>query len=73
MERKELISKIYEKENKLQFGEELQKILNIYTDNEWTSEPLDGDEVNNLVEHIKNQLNLLNGNITEREYEKLEK
>ena len=73
MERKELISKIYEKENKLQFGEELQKILNIYTDNEWTSEPLDGDEVNNLVEHIRNQLNLLNGNITEREYEKLEK
>lgn len=73
MERKELISKIYEKENKLQFGEELQKILNIYTDNEWTSEPLDGDEVDNLVEHIRNQLNLLNGNITEREYEKLEK
>lgn len=62
-----------EKENKLQFGEELQKILNIYTDNEWTSEPLDGDEVDNLVEHIRNQLNLLNGNITEQEYEKLEK
>lgn len=61
------------KENKLQFGEELQKILNIYTDNEWTSEPLDGDEVDNLVEHIRNQLNLLNGNITEQEYEKLEK
>lgn len=62
-----------EKENKLQFGEELQKILNIYTDNEWTSEPLDGDEVDNLVEHIRNQLNLLNGNITEQEYEKIEK
>lgn len=62
-----------EKENKLQFGEELQKILNIYTDNEWTSEPLDGDEVDNLIEHIRNQLNLLNGNITEQEYEKLEK
>lgn len=62
-----------EKENKLQFGEELQKILNIYTDNEWTNEPLDGDEVDNLVEHIRNQLNLLNGNITEQEYEKLEK
>lgn len=61
------------KENKLQFGEELQKILNTYTDNEWTSEPLDGDEVDNLVEHIRNQLNLLNGNITEQEYEKLEK
>ena len=61
------------KENKLQFGEELQKILNIYTDNEWTSEPLDGDEADNLVEHIRNQLNLLNGNITEQEYEKLEK
>lgn len=62
-----------EKENKLQFGEELQKILNIYTDNEWTSEPLDRNEVNNLVEHIKNQLNLLNGNITMQEYEKIEK
>lgn len=62
-----------EKENKLQFGEELQKILNIYTDNEWTSEPLDKNEVNNLVEHIKNQLNLLNGNITIQEYEKIEK
>lgn len=61
------------KEDKLQFGEELQKILNIYTDNEWTSEPLDGDEVDNLVEHIRNQLNLLNGNVTEQEYEKLEK
>ena len=61
------------KENKLQFGEELQKILNIYTDNEWTSEPLDGDEVDNLVEHIRNQLKLLNGNITEQEYEKIEK
>ena len=59
-------------EKELQFGEELQKILNIYTDNGWTDEPLDGDEVDNLVEHIRNQLNLINGNITEKEYKKLE-
>ena len=31
-------------------------------------EPLDGDEVDAVTEHIRNQLNLHQGNITMREY-----
>lgn len=57
----------------LQFGEQLIEILDIYTDKEWINEPLDGDEVDKLVENIKNQLNLINGNITSKEYEELYK
>lgn len=56
----------------LQFGKLLINILDIYTDNEWRNEPLDSDEVNVLVEHLKNQLDLINGNITQEEYNKLE-
>lgn len=33
---------------------------------------LTGDEVDVLVEHLRNRLNLLNGNITDEEYEILE-
>lgn len=61
------------KNEDLQFGKQLLEILDIYTDKEWTNESLDGDEVDKLAEHIKNQLNLINGNITEQEYEDLEK
>lgn len=61
------------KNEDLQFGKQLLEILDIYTDKEWTDEPLDSDEVDILTEHIKNQLNLINGNITEQEYEDLEK
>lgn len=56
----------------LEFQTELIKILNIYTDKGWQTEPLDSDEVNVLVEHLRNQLDLINGNITKEEYNKLE-
>ena len=48
------------------------KILNIYTSKEWQDEPLDSDEVDILVEHLRNQLNLINGNLTNEEYNNLE-
>lgn len=51
----------------LQFYDELNNILNIYSEN-WEEEPLDGDEVDNLIEILRNQLNLINGNITIQEY-----
>lgn len=51
----------------LQFYDELNNILNIYSEN-WEEEPLDGDEVDNLIEILRNQLNLINGNITTQEY-----
>lgn len=66
-------SEVMIKNEDLQFGKQLLDILDIYTDKEWTDEPLDGDEVDKLTEHIKNQLNLINGNITEQEYKDLEK
>ena len=57
----------------LEFEEELYKILDKYTqDDSWTETPLDGDEVDKLTEHIRNQLNLINGNITNEEYLELE-
>lgn len=56
----------------LQFGEELIKILDIYTEKDWRNEPLDSDEVDRLVKHLKNQLDLINGNITKSEYDFLE-
>lgn len=59
-------------EDNLQFGKQLIEILDIYTDKDWQNEPLDSDEVDNLVEHLRNQLNLINGNITNDEYNKLE-
>lgn len=51
----------------LQFYNELNDILNIYSEN-WEEEPLDGNEVDNLIEILRNQLNLINGNITMQEY-----
>lgn len=56
----------------LQFGRLLIQILDLYTDNDWREEPLDSDEVDRLVKHLKNQLELINGNITKEEYIKLE-
>lgn len=55
----------------MEFKQELIHILNNY-DSTWTDEPLDGDEVETLINHLRNRLNLLNGNITEDEYNKLE-
>lgn len=51
---------------------ELITILDIYTEGRWLVEPLDGDEVDILIEHLRNRLNLLNGNITQTEYDHME-
>ena len=56
----------------MEYEKELIDILNIYSGFTWKKEPLDGDEVDRLVEHLRNQLNLINGNITQEEYDKLE-
>ena len=46
--------------------DELQNIIDSYKDG--NDEPLDGDEVERLVLHIKAKINLMEGNITEHEY-----
>lgn len=56
----------------MEFEKELIKILDIYSEGDWETEPLDGDEVDRLTEHLRNRLNLLNGNITKEEYDCLE-
>ena len=53
-----------------EFEIEIRKILKIYK--EGSKEPLDGDEVDALTEHIRNRINLTEGNITEKEYAELE-
>ena len=55
----------------MEFQEELIQILNGY-DPTWSQDPLDGDEVETLINHLRSRLNLLNGNITKEEYETLE-
>ena len=52
----------------LEFEKELVSILDKYTENEWKTEPLDSDEVETLIGHLRNQLDLINGNITRAEY-----
>ena len=56
----------------MEYEKELIDILNTYSEFTWEEEPLDGDEVDRLVEHLRNKLNLINGNITKEEYDKLE-
>ena len=56
----------------MEFEKELISILDIYTEKTWEIEPLDGDEVDMLIEHLRNRLNLINGNITQKEYNCLE-
>lgn len=48
----------------MQFDTELIQILDKYSHFEWREEPLDGDEVDRLVNILRNDLNLLNGNLT---------
>jgi hypothetical protein len=48
---------------------QLQPIIQEYKDS--SDEPLDGDDVDNLVYIIKAKINLHEGNITEDEYNKL--
>ena len=56
----------------MEYEKELIDILNTYSEFTGEEEPLDGDEVDRLVEHLRNKLNLINGNITREEYDKLE-
>ena len=56
----------------MEFEKELISILDIYSEKTWETEPLDGDEVDVLIEHLRNRLNLINGNITQEEYDDLE-
>lgn len=56
----------------MEFEKELVGILDTYTDYTWQNEPLDSDETSKLAEHLKNQLDLINGNITREEYFQLE-
>lgn len=58
-------------QNDTEYYSLLYKILDVYTDNSWEDDPLDEDEINGLVEFLKLKLNLINGNITEKEYNKL--
>ena len=51
----------------LEFENKLIEILNKYDEN-WVKEPLDSDEVEVLIGHLRNQLDLINGNITNEEY-----
>ena len=51
----------------LKYEDELIEILNKYDEN-WVKEPLDSDEVEVLIGHLRNQLDLINGNITNEEY-----
>lgn len=51
----------------LEFEKQLQEILDIY--NQGNNEALDGDEIDVLIEHLRNQLNLMQGNITNKELE----
>ncbi|MEW6687418.1 MAG: hypothetical protein AB1393_14635 [Candidatus Edwardsbacteria bacterium] len=50
--------------------DELKSIITDYK--EGSDEPLDGDEVDRLIEHIRNRINLHEGNITDAEFEELE-
>ena len=54
----------------LEFGDRLGEIIKKYK--EGSDEALDGDEVDRLTEHLRNQINLIEGNVTEEEYLKLE-
>lgn len=47
----------------------LEEIIEEYKDGD--NEPLDGDEVDDLVEILRAKINLHEGNITEEEYNKI--
>jgi len=56
--------------NLLDFKDNIENIIEIYTDG--SGEALDGDEVDVLIEHLRNRINLHQGNITDEEFEDLE-
>lgn len=53
------------------FTDEIDEILKTYKNG--STEVLDGDEVDELIRHLKNRINLLEGNITEDEFNKLDR
>lgn len=53
------------------FYRELSIIVQDYKNG--STDPLDGDEVDKLTELLKNRLNLSEGNITNSEFDQLEK
>jgi len=55
---------------KMNFFDELIDIIKLYKDG--NEDALDGDEVDKLTEHLRNQINLIEGNITNDEFDKLE-
>jgi len=52
----------------LEFGDELRAILKRYKEGSGEFDPLDDSEVETLINILRNQLNLIEGNITEEEY-----
>lgn len=54
-----------------EYDEALYEILDEYTNENWENEPLDSDEIDRLTEFLRAKLNLINGNITQEEYNKL--
>lgn len=55
----------------MEYNNYLYEILDIYTDSSWGDEPLDEDEVDKLIELLRLKLNLINGNITQEEYNEI--
>lgn len=55
----------------IEYDDYLYGILDVYTDGSWENEPLDEDEVDRLTEVLRAKLNLINGNITEEEYNEI--
>ena len=62
--KKDLISELRSEE--MEFDDEAAEILKKYKAGD--DEPLDGDEVDRLIEHLRQTMNLLEGNITREEY-----
>lgn len=56
---------------KLKFGDELVKILNAFTEGGFKEEALDSDDVADLSLILKAELELMNGNITNEEYNEM--
>lgn len=54
------------KQENLEFEKQLKEIQDVYTQGD--NEPLDSDEIENLIKILRKQLNYINGNITEKEY-----
>lgn len=60
--------------NELEFSDELENILDIYDGgcSNWREEPLDREEIDRLIEHLRNELYFMNDIITQEEYNKVE-